>query len=133
VDRAAIEELFAQWETGDFGSGVALYAEDIRFSATQPEGQAEAHGLAELGRFMQGFLAELERYRVELHELEDLGGGRYLGTASQHMTGKASGMELTAPVYVAIAVRDGKIVQLEYHAHSRGDALTALGRTGSDA
>ncbi len=76
---------------------------------------------------MQRFLPEWERYTVELHELEDLGEGRYLATATQHGTGKGSGVDITAPVHIAIAMREGKISLLGFFVRSRGDALAALG------
>ena len=133
MDRATIEELFEQWEQGDFASGVSLYDPDIRFSGTQPEGQVEAAGLPALGEFMQRFLADWEHYRVELHELEDLGGGDWVARATQHGIGRTSRMELTAPVHIALAAREGRIAQLEFHLCGREDALAALGRTGADA
>jgi ketosteroid isomerase-like protein len=133
VDRAAIEDLFGQWEKGDFATGLSVYDPEIRFSGTQPEGQVEAAGLPALGDFMKRFLADWERYRVELHELEDLGGGDWLARATQHGIGRTSRMELTAPVHIALAVREGRITQLEFHLRGREDALAALGRTDADA
>jgi len=126
-DSDQLRELFAAWERGDFSTGGELYAEDIRFTATQPEGQIEARGMAELGRFLQRFFADWERYRVELHELEELGVGRYVARATQHGIGRTSRMDITAPVHVAIAMRDGRIVQLEFHLHGREDAVASLG------
>ena len=125
-DEAALREMFASWEAGDFTVGPALFAEDIRFSATQPEGQVEEVGPDGIRRFMRRFLPDWDRYRVELHQLEDLGGGRYIATATQHGTGKESRIEITAPVHIAIAISGGKITLLGYFMQSRDDALAAL-------
>jgi ketosteroid isomerase-like protein len=122
-----IRALFDAWQRGDMRSGVHLFSEDIHFTATQPEGQVEEDGIEGVARFMRRFLPEWDRYTVELHELEDLGGGRYLATATQHGTGKGSGLDITSPVHIAIAMRDGKITQLEFHMANRENALAALG------
>jgi len=48
---------FAKWERGNFPPKDDLFAPDIRFSATQPEGQVRADGRAEMERFLRGFFA----------------------------------------------------------------------------
>jgi ketosteroid isomerase-like protein len=125
-DADTLRAMFADWERGDFSRGADLFTEDLRFSATQPEGQIEAAGIAGLAQFMQRFLLDWDPYSVELHGLDDLGGGRFVASATQHGVGKSSGMDLTAPVHIAIRMRDGRIAQLEFFLHSREDALAAL-------
>ena len=132
TDEDALRHLFDEWARGDFRGGVALFAHDIRFSATQPEGQVHESGVDGVRRFMARFLPEWEGYAVELDQLEDLGGGRYLVAATQRGTGTGSGVEITSPVYVAIAMHDGRIEQLEFHMSDRAAALAALGRTTAD-
>jgi ketosteroid isomerase-like protein len=126
-DEELLRTLFADWERGDFAQGPGLFTDDLRFSATQPEGQIEARGPAGLAEFMQRFLVDWKGYRVELHELEDLGEDRWLVTATQHGAGKTSGLRLTAPVHIAIRMREGRIAQLEFFLQAREDALAALG------
>jgi hypothetical protein len=75
---------------------------------------------------MLRFLPEWDSYTVELHELEELGGGRFIANATQHGTGKGSGVDITAPVHIAIAMRDGLITVLGFFMRSREDALAAL-------
>ena len=125
-DPEALQALFADWERGEFRNGPALFSDDIRFSATQPEGQIEETGVEGVQRFMRQFLPEWEQYRVELHQLEDLGGGRYIATATQYGSGKESQVDITAPVHIAIAMNDGKISLLGFFMRSREDALSAL-------
>jgi ketosteroid isomerase-like protein len=126
-DADVIGELLADWKRGDFTTGTRLFAKDLRFTATQPEGQIEETGPDGVARFMRRFLPEWDLYTVELQELEDFGEGRFLATAFQHGTGKGSGMDITAPVSIAIRMRDGKMTQLEFHMPSRENALAALG------
>ena len=103
-----------------------LFADDVRFSATQPEGQIEESGPDGVRSFMARFLPEWDRYTVELHELEELGDGRFIARATQHGTGKGSGVDITAPVHIAIAMRDGLITVLGFFMRGRDDALAAL-------
>ena len=101
-----LRAMFAQWERGNLEPGTELFAPDIRFSAAQPEGQVEARGPQEIDGFMREFLADWEIYRVELHELEDHGGGSFVAVATQHATGKGSGVETTAPAFIAITFEE---------------------------
>ena len=75
---------------------------------------------------MREFLADWEIYRVELHELEDHGGGSFVAVATQHATGKGSGVETTAPAFIAITFRNEQIAQLEFF-FDRRFALEAVG------
>jgi ketosteroid isomerase-like protein len=125
-DADRLRALFADWGRGDFTGGPALFADDIRFTATQPEGQIEETGIDGVRGFMTRFLPEWEHYAVELHELEHLGGGRYLATATQHGTGSGSGMDITSPVHIAIEMSGGRMTLLGFFMRSREDALEAL-------
>jgi ketosteroid isomerase-like protein len=121
----AIRALLADWERGEFSSGVALFADDIRFSGAQPEGQVEAHGPAGIAGFMRRFLEDWERYAVKVHGLEELGEGRFLATGTQHGKGKTSAMDITAPVSIAIRMEGGLMTQLHLFL-DRDDALRVL-------
>jgi ketosteroid isomerase-like protein len=128
-DEATLRELFASWEAGDFSTGPALFAEDVRFSGAQPEGQVEAMGVTGVTSFMKNFLAEWELYRVEVHGIENLGEGRFLGTGTQHGKGKGSRVDITAPVHIAVQMESGKITVLHFFL-TREEALSALGAAG---
>jgi ketosteroid isomerase-like protein len=127
---AVLNQVFAEWDRGNFSRGTELYAPDISFSAAQPEGQVSARGPDGVTRFMREFLADWELYRVELHELEEVGAGRFVARATQHATGKGSGVETTAPAFIAIAFRDSEIVQLEFFLERQRalDAFDAVSR-----
>ena len=74
---------------------------------------------------MRRFLEDWEQYRVEPHGLEEMGGGRFLATATQHGKGRSSAMDITAPVSIAIRMDEGRIVELHFFL-DREDALAAL-------
>ena len=125
-EEATLRDLFARWEKGDFSTGPALFSDDIRFSATQPEGQIYETGPDGVRRFMQRFLPEWHSYTVELHELEELGDGRYIARATQHGKGKESGVDITAPVHIAIEMSGGRMTLLGFFMRGRDDALAAF-------
>ena len=120
-----LRAVFRDWEQGRFGTRPELFAAEIQWSGMQPEGQVRATGPDGIARFMRQFLAQWELYRVELHELEELSGGRFIARATQHATGKGSGLETTMPAFIAVAFHDEQIVQLEF-LPGREEALTAL-------
>jgi len=121
-----LREVFAEWERGEFGTTAHLFTDDLRFTASQPEGQVEAEGVEGLSRFMRGFLPQWERYWVVLHDLVELGEGRYLAHATQYGRGAAGGVDITADTWIAVRLRDGRITQLEWW-FNRADAASALG------
>jgi ketosteroid isomerase-like protein len=117
--------MFAAWGRGDFSSEIEPLAADVRYSASQPEGQAVAHGRAEMARFMRDFLSAWDRYWIELHDLEERAPDRFLATGTQFGRGKDSGIETSTPAFVAIAFRGPEIVQLEFF-FDRASAVAAV-------
>jgi ketosteroid isomerase-like protein len=125
TDGDQVRSLLAKWEQGDFRTGIRLFADDIRFSGAQPEGQVQARGPAGIAGFMRPFLEDWEHYCVELHGLEELGDGRFLATGTQHGKGRTSTMNITAPVSIAMRMEDGRMTELHFFL-DRDDALAAL-------
>ena len=78
---------------------------------------------------MKNFLRQWELYRVEVHGIEDLGGGRFLATGTQHGKGTGNGMDITAPVHIAVQMESGQITVLHFFL-ARDEALSALGAAG---
>lgn len=113
-DDEVLRALFADWARGDWTSSPAQFAPGIRFVGAQPEGPVEARGPDGIARFMRGFLADWAQYRVEVHEVEDLGRGRFLARGTQYGTGAAGGVDITAPVWIAVRFEDGLIGLLEF-------------------
>lgn len=123
--------MFDAWARGDIAAGTELLAEDIRFSAAQPEGQVRADGLAAMRQFNRGFFASWEHWWLELHDLEQYSPVAFLVSGTQHGIGKGSGAHTCMPMFIAIRFRGEQIVQLEFF-YSRADALDAggLGESG---
>jgi ketosteroid isomerase-like protein len=124
--EAVLRAIFDAWARGDITAGTELLAQDIRFSAAQPEGQVRADGRAAMSRFNRDFFASWERWRVELDDLEQLSPATFLASGQQHGVGKGRGTPTSMPTFIAIGFRGEQIVQLEFF-YNRADALEAVG------
>jgi ketosteroid isomerase-like protein len=121
-----VRSILAAWALGDFGSGIEPFAADIHVSVAQPEGQAISSGRSEMVRFMRDFLASWDRYRIELHDLQEPAPDLFLATGTQFGRGKESGAETSMPTFVVIGFRGDEIAQLEFFYH-HAQAVAALG------
>ena len=120
-----LRAIFDGWGRGDLTAGSELLAEDIRYSASQPEGQVRADGRAAMSGFLRDFFASWERYWIELHELEQRSPVAFLASGTQHGVGKGSHVQASMPTFIAIRFRDDEIVQLEFF-YERARAVGAL-------
>ncbi len=121
----ALRAIFDRWAHGDLTAGIELLAEDIRFSAAQPEGQVRADGRTAMNRFNRDFLASWDRWWVELHDLEQRSPVAFLASDIQHGIGNGSHAQTSMPTFIAIRFRDDEIVQLEFF-YERARAVAAL-------
>lgn len=121
-----LRAIFDAWARGDIGAGTELMAEDIRFSAAQPEGQVRADGRVAMNRFNRDFFASWQRWWVELDDLEQRSPAMFLASGQQHGVGKGSRTPTSMPTFIAIGFHGEQIVQLEFF-YNRADALEAIG------
>jgi len=124
--QQVLRAIFDAWARGDVSAGTELMAEDIRFSAAQPEGQVRADGRAAMSRFNHDFFASWERWWVELDDLEQRSPAMFLASGQQHGIGMGSRTRTSMPTFIAIGFRGEQIVQLEFF-YNRADALEAVG------
>jgi ketosteroid isomerase-like protein len=121
-----LRAMFDAWGRGDINAGGELIAENIRFSAAQPEGQVRADGRAAMDRFNRGFFASWKHWWVELDDLEQHSPVAFLASGTQHGIGRGSGTRTRMPTFIAIRFRGEQIVQLEFF-YNRAEALKAVG------
>jgi ketosteroid isomerase-like protein len=121
-----LRAIFDAWARGDMTAGTELLAEDIRFSAAQPEGQVRADGRAAMSRFNRDFFASWRRWWVELDDLEQRSPATFLASGKQHGIGRGSGTRTSMPTFIAIDFRGEQIVQPEFF-YNRAEALKAVG------
>jgi hypothetical protein len=67
-----------------------------------------------------------EHYMVTLRGVEDLGGDQALATVDRAAKAKQTGIEMSAPLFSVITVRDGLIVRMDEFS-GRAEALEAAG------
>jgi ketosteroid isomerase-like protein len=120
-----LRAIFDAWAHGDLTAGSELLAEDIRYSAAQPEGQVRADGRAAMSGFLRDFFRSWERFWIELRELEQRSPGAFLASGTQHGIGKGSHVQTSMPTFIAIRFRNDEIVQLEFF-YERAHAVAAL-------
>lgn len=123
--RGELEALFRDWARGEWSTTPPWLAPGVQFSAAQPEGQVRATGPDGIAAFMRGFLARWELYAVEISDIEEVAESRFLAVGTQHGKGVAGGVDITAPVFVAIRMTDDGIGQMEFWLE-RDAALAAL-------
>jgi hypothetical protein len=78
-----------------------------------------------MNRFNRGFFASWDRWRVELHDLEQCSPGACLASGIQHGIGKGSRVQTSMPTFIAIRFRH-RIVYIFDH-RDRAASLKAVG------
>jgi ketosteroid isomerase-like protein len=120
-----LRAMLASWGEGDWSAGLDLLSDDVHLSAAHPGGQEQADGREGIEAFMRGFLAEWGNYRIELQDLDAIDDSRYLAAATQSGKGRASGMDVSSPIFIAIGMREGRIALLGFFLE-RDDAVAEL-------
>jgi ketosteroid isomerase-like protein len=85
-----------------------------------------ARGHLEMARGWDQLLEVTEHYMVTLRGVEDLGGDQALATVDRAAKAKQTGIEMSAPLFSVITVRDGLIVRMDEFS-GRAEALEAAG------
>jgi ketosteroid isomerase-like protein len=120
--RAAVDD----WPRGDFRAAAGLFSDGVEMSAYQPEGVLAFNGRPDVIRFMNEFGSDWESYRVDVEDVRALSDEVVLVSGRQIGKGRASGVEISEPLYVAILMRDGRIAAHHWHVE-RAAALARLG------
>ena len=113
-----VEEFFAALERRDMAAALALLDDDVDWVAPRslPYGgvfhgrEGVAHG------YFRGFLEHVdEDFGLTVHELI-AAGDRVVGRLRLRGYGRLSGQPFDVPAVDVVAVREGRIARLEYHA-----------------
>jgi ketosteroid isomerase-like protein len=81
-------------------------------------------GHLDMARGMEQLVEALEDYRIDVLEVADLGGDHVLATVQRILKGRHSQVEVIAPVFSLVTVREGLIVRMEEYSN-RDEALAA--------
>jgi ketosteroid isomerase-like protein len=103
---ALLRGLYEEWGKGNLEPGTDHYSADAVFEPIA-EGR-EAFDVEGFQRFMRGFVAQWDGFRMVAEEFVDLG-DKVLVTERQYATGKRSGIETEQTDYAIWSFRDGVI------------------------
>jgi ketosteroid isomerase-like protein len=110
-----------------------MMAPDIEVSWSEPPLDVVSRGPEEVTARLRLLLQQWENFRAEVMELTPVGDSSALAVARQRATGRGSGVEVDAEVYIVLTFRGDQVSGVHWH-FDRGRALAAagLGEPGHD-
>ena len=101
------------------------FDEDVRVHDHDTMDQGEYRGYAGLERWVKDWAAAWSEFSMEPEEFLDVG-DEVVMFVCMKATGVSTGLTLERQDAMVLAVRDGKVVRLDYY-NNRADALKAVG------
>jgi ketosteroid isomerase-like protein len=120
--------LEAAMRAGDLppevGEGIRYLDPDVEWHTVFAGVSFRGH--LDCARGWDWLLEAAESYSVSLREVADLGGDQVLAVVDRAFKAKSSEIELNAPVFSVVTMREGLIIRMdEFSEH--GEALEAVG------
>jgi len=125
---ATVQPLVDRWERGDFGPPPDLLSPDLVLTGFTATGDDRAEGPEQIAAYLRQFFAEWHDYRIDAHRVEALDHAHVLVEGRQRGVGRASGLAIDETLFIVIAVNDGLVSGIHWHAHRDG-AFRAAGLT----
>ncbi len=135
----AVERAFAAYWQGPRSLADSLrvgevwpeYADLMRFLHPNIEWKSILIGITTRGyegtaHSVDQLLDTAQDYRVNVHEVTDLGDSQVLAVVRLAMKGKASDIDVNATIFSIVTVEDGLIIRLDEYLE-RAEALEAVG------
>src|SRR4029450_6407448 len=114
------------WNRGDRKAWLALWAEDVEFYPLRAQLEGKSYsGHDGLMQFLAEMTQDFEEVRFEIDEAHDAG-EQVVGIGRVRARGRASGVDLNAPLGVHTRVRDKRIVYTRMFSEP-AEALKAAG------
>jgi ketosteroid isomerase-like protein len=129
-----VHEVLAAWNSYDLARWLNCWSPTCEWVPElrgQVEGAQTYQGHEGLRRFWDEDDAVWENFRVELHDVQEVG-GEVLAVATGTARGKESGAEISRPFAFRFRVDNGKIVRGESYLDV-SEALEAVGLSEQDA
>ena len=121
-----VQRILRAWAEGNFRAPIDEFDPNIVLVVRPPFAEPGVFlGPEGIRGYMQGFLAQWERYRIEAKDLREAG-DKVLTRVVQHGTGRSSGVEGKMPSFVLFTFRGRRIVRMEFVLDER-EALEAAG------
>ncbi len=123
---AIVQPLIDRWERGDFSPPPDLLSPDLVLTGFTGAGEDRAEGPEQIAAYLRQFFAEWRDYRMDAHRVTPLDDQHVLIEGRQLGIGRASGLEIDETLFVVIAVADGLVTGIHWHAYRDG-AFSAAG------
>ena len=122
-----VREGYEAFNRGDLDGFLDFLAPDVEWLEPSEGAQGDVHnGREEVRRFIQLGLEAWGEYRAEPEQILEAGADRVLVLVHARARGRASGLEMEAPVAHLITLLEGRVTRLEMFAE-RSEALAAAG------
>jgi ketosteroid isomerase-like protein len=127
ADEQVVREAFARWNRGDHAVDPELIDPEITILSALA--QAEFHGYEGAEAWVREIDEQFADWRVEVDELRDAGGGRFVLEGAIHGRGRQSGVDVDEDASWLAEVRGGRLLRLDNFI-GRDTAGEALAREG---
>jgi len=117
---AAVQPLIDRWERGDFRPPSDLLSPDLVLTGFTGAGEDRAEGPEQIRAYLRQFFAEWQDYRMDAHGVTELDDKHVLIEGRQRGIGRVSGLEIDETLFVVIAVNDGLVTEIHWHAYRDG-------------
>jgi ketosteroid isomerase-like protein len=121
-----VQPLIDRWERGDFRAPSDLLSPDLVLTGFTATGDDRAEGAEQIAAYLRQFFAEWRDYRIDAQQVTALDGQHVLIEGRQRGIGRASGLEIDETLFVLVAVQDGLVRGIHWHAYRDG-AFRAAG------
>jgi ketosteroid isomerase-like protein len=131
MSRESVESLLARIESWNAGEEMDLEAvhPDVEIVSPLSSVQGEPYrGHDGIRQWRSDIDEQFTEWRIDMEEIRDLDGDRYLGLGRVHLCGRGSGVEFEQPLAWLFELRDGKWSRMSIYATS-AEALEAAGLT----
>jgi SnoaL-like protein len=117
TDLELVRSIYAEWERGDF-SQTDWADPEIEVEVFDGLTTRTTRGIEEMGRSWGEFLDAWDHLSVEVEEIREVGGNRFLALITNRGRGRISGLavdEVRVPSANLLWLKDGKVTRLLVH------------------
>jgi ketosteroid isomerase-like protein len=120
-----VRTMLDTWETVGFDATISAFDPDVELVDLQSAMgmQDRGRGPEELRRIAEQWTEIFDDWRVEVHEIVDLGGEWVMAYVRFHGVGRDSGISVSNRQFELYRLIEGKIVEIRVGFHDREGAL----------
>src|SRR3712207_4175571 len=111
-----VQPLVDGWERGDFRPHPSLLALDLVLTGFTVAGEDRAEGAQAISEYLRQFFSEWRDYRISVGRITRLDDRHVLIEGRQHGVGRGSEIEIDETLFVVLAIADGLVRGIHWHA-----------------